>query len=292
MKKNRLRLAIQKSGRLHEKSVGLLSQCGIDFDRRKNHLISPCRDFPLDLLLVRDDDIPRLVDDGVCDLGIVGENVLTEEGSVSEVLRKLGFGYCRLALAVPDDGALGSVADLAGRRIATSYPTTLGAYLEGLSIAAKVVSLGGSVEAAPKLGLADAICDLVSSGATLEANGLVELETVSESEAALVRRPGDLPEVAAVALDRLLSRIDGVMRASRSKYIMMNAPAEAVDTICQILPGMETPTVIPIPTGAGGRPLVAIHAVAREQVFWETMEQLEAAGASSILVVPIEKIIA
>ena len=291
----RLRLAIQKSGRLSEKSRELLAQAGITCEWRGGRLDCRALDFPLDVILVRDDDIPQYVAAGICDLGIVGENVLTERlaedpaaTAAIQVVRRLGFGRCRLALAVPVAADLGKLADLAGRRIATSYPATLRQFLSRQGIAAEVVAIGGSVEVAPALGVAEAICDLVSSGATLASNGLREILTVAESEALLVATTRSLASGRSEAWARLEVRLSGVQRAARAKYIMMNAEAGAVDRIRGIIPGLEEPTVVPL---AGGRGRVAIHAVSPEPIFWETMERLKAAGASSILVVPIEKII-
>ena len=294
----RLLVAIQKSGRLHERSMELLRGCGVEVERRRSALVARCRDFPLDLLLARDDDIPAYVRDGVCHLGIVGENMLVEKldgdaGERPEVLARLGFGHCRLALAVPKNNGARGLVDLEGTRIATSYPNTVRAYLRERDVDATVVEIGGAVEVTPALGVADSVCDLVSSGATLQSNGLREVETLLSSEAVLVRAPGELDAPLNDALERLLTRVRGVLRAARSKYIMMNAPVSAVPAIREILPGLESPTVLPLPgvRAAGGEEMVAVHAVALEEVFWETMELLKGARASSILVVPIEKII-
>ncbi len=294
--RRRLRIAVQKSGRLNEKSLALLKKCGIDFEVGvgKARLIYSCPDFPLDLMLVRDDDIPEYVADGVCDLGVVGQNVIEERAAAGlkpeavETLRALGFGRCRLALAVPEGSGLDDARKLAGKRIATSYPARLRRFLAEQGIAAEIVELSGSVEIAPALEVADAVCDLVSTGGTLASNGLKELLTVLESQAVLI---GTRRERAAAEgqLDLLLRRIDGVLRAAESKYIMMNAARSALPRIQEIIPGMEEPSIMPL--GASGE-RIAIHAVAREPVFWETIERLKAVGASSILVLPIEKIIA
>ena len=294
--RRRLRIAVQKSGRLSEKSLALLKKCGVDFEvgLGKARLIYSCPDFPLDLMLVRDDDIPEYVADGVCDLGVVGQNVLEERAAAAskpeavETLRALGFGRCRLAIAVPEGSGLDGVKKLAGKRIATSYPARLKRFLDEQGLAAEVVELSGSVEIAPALEVADAVCDLVSTGATLASNGLKELLTVFESQAVLI---GTSKERAAAegSLDLLLRRIDGVLRAAESKYIMMNASRSALARIQEIIPGMEEPSIMPL--GASGE-RIAIHAVAREPVFWETIEKLKAVGASSILVLPMEKIIA
>lgn len=285
----RLKLAIQKSGRLADRSRDLLERSGLSLEWRSGRLDAQSPDFPLDVVLVRDDDIPAYVADGVVDLGIVGENVLAEKlvGGITDtrvnVLLRLGFGHCRLAIAVPEAAS----HDLSGRRIATSYPQVLRRWLETQEISAEVVPISGSVEIAPAMGLADAICDLVSTGQTLQSNGLREIAPVLASEALLIRAARPLDRQRTSALDRLTARMDGVRRASQAKYIMMNAPLTAVDAIRQVIPGMEEPTVIPL-AGASGK--VAVHAVATEQVFWETLERLKALGASSILVLPIEKI--
>jgi ATP phosphoribosyltransferase len=293
----RLRIAIQKSGRLAEKSVALFAKCGLDFDFRKDRLLHECKEFPIDLMLVRDDDIPEYVADGVCDLGVVGENVIRErllaapgaKGTAIETVMKLGFGSCRLSIAVPEQVTFGGPADLAGKRIATSYPNCLGEYLAGHRIEAKIVELSGSVEIGPSLGIADAICDLVSTGGTLRSNGLKEAQVMFESQAALIRTARPFAPAMASDFERLLKRMDGVLKAAQAKYIMMNAPRSALDRICKIIPGMEEPSVMPLGTD-GER--IAIHAVARENIFWETIESLKAVGASSILVLPIEKVIA
>jgi len=290
---SRLRVAIQKSGRLAEKSISLFVKCGLDFDLRKDRLLHECKEFPIDLMLVRDDDIPEYVSNGVCDLGVVGDNVIREHahgtrGAVEEVM-KLGFGACRLAIAVPEQLQIGSIQELSGTRIATSYPNCLRRFLEEEKVTAEVVELTGSVEIAPTLKIAEAVCDLVSTGATLRSNGLKEFRTLFESQAVLIRTARALPVSMVRDYERLLQRLNGVLLAAQSKYVMMNAPREAVDQIRRIIPGMEAPSVIPL-GGDGSK--VAIHAVARENIFWETIESLKAVGASSILVLPIEKVIA
>lgn len=293
---NRLRLAIQKSGRLSDRSLDLIHKCGIDFEWQGGGLLCRSEDFPIDLMLLRSGDIPEYVRDGVCDLGIVGYNVLEEKVYCHDgrrdgvqVRKNLGFGHCRLSVAVPRSGSYQCLADLNGKRIATSYPNTLSKHLSDQGIKADPVEISGSVEIAPTMGIADAICDLVQTGGTLQSNGLKEISTLLESQAVLIQTARELSPVKQDELNRLLKRVDGVMLAARSKYIMMNAPADAVDEICSIIPGMEKPTVIPLQDGGKGP--VAIHAVSPEPVFWETMERLKAAGASSILVVPIEKIV-
>ncbi len=289
---NRLRIAIQKSGRLAEKSVALFMKCGLDFDLRKDRLLHECKDFPIDLMLVRDDDIPEYVANGVCELGVVGENVVREHSHGSDKLAeaiRLGFGGCRLAIAVPESLDISSPRELSGKRIATSYPNCLRRFLDAEDVTADIVELKGSVEIAPSLHIAEAVCDLVSSGATLRSNGLRELRTLFESEAVLLRTTRPFSAVMARDFERLLQRMRGVLEAAHSKYVMMNAPRAALEEIRRIIPGMEAPSVIPL--GVDGT-RVAIHAVARENIFWETIENLKAVGASSILVLPIETVIA
>jgi ATP phosphoribosyltransferase len=290
--KDRLRLAVQKSGRLHTDSLDLLKACGIKIKSPKEKLLLHADNFPLDLLFVRDDDIPQLVMDGVCDLGIVGQNVLEESALergtanayVSE--RVLDFGGCRLAIALPEERPYSGLKDLAGLRIATSYPQLTKRYLDQQGVKAEVVTLSGSVEIAPRLGLADVICDLVSSGSTLEANKLRAVETIFKSTAALIRNARPLNTEKAHALEIILRRLDGVQKAAGTKYIMLHAPKANLDAIKRLLPGSENPTVLPL---AGDESKVALHAVCSEDVFWETMDALKKAGASSILVLPIEK---
>ncbi len=293
----RLKIAIQKSGRLAEKSVALLIKCGLDFDLRKDRLIHECKEFPIDLMLVRDDDIPEYVADGVCHLGIVGENVIHEQYISDpnkhphsiQTLIQLGFGKCRLSLAVPEGMTYSSPSDLNALRIATSYPSSLKRFLSQNKIEARIIELSGSVEIAPNLKIADAICDLVSTGVTLKSNGLKEVIPILESQAVIIRTSKDLSPTLSQDLERLKQRIKGVIQASQSKYIMMNAPKTALNQIRKIIPGMEEPSVIPL--GLGGE-RIAIHAVARETLFWETIENLKAVGATSILVLPIEKVVA
>jgi len=291
---NRIRVAIQKSGRLSEKSLDLLQSCGLRFARSKDKLYWYGKDFPIDLLLVRDDDIPRLLLDGICDLGIVGENIAEEMtlenvgGTVLSKLRKLPFGGCRLSLAVPEDSTIKSASDLDGCRVATSYPALTSALLAKCGVSAQTVKFSGSVEIAPGLGTADAISDLVSTGTTLRANHLVELEPLFESTAALYGQMDQLTAEKRVMIDRLLSRLDGVLLAAESKYVMLHAPRESVDEITRLLPGAENPSLMNL-EGDAGR--VALHAVCREAVFWEHLEALKGAGASAILVLPVEKML-
>lgn len=294
---NRLKIAIQKSGRLADKSISLLMKCGLDFDLHKDRLIHECKDFPVDLMLVRDDDIPEYVADGVCHLGVVGENVVEEKffsdpnkkSNCIEVLVQLGFGSCRLSLAIPQEQPFSGLNDFKGMRIATSYPSCLKRYLSQNQIQAQITQLSGSVEIAPRLKIADAICDLISTGGTLKSNGLKEVVSILESQAILIRTAKPLSPILAQDLERLIQRVNGVIRASQSKYIMMNAPKDSLNQIQKIIPGMEEPSVMPL--GLNGD-RIAIHAVARESLFWETIESLKSVGATSILVLPIEKVIA
>lgn len=291
--KVRLRVAIQKSGRLSEQSQVLLRNCGLRFARSKDKLFWYGIDFPVDLLLVRDDDIPRMLLEGVCELGIVGENIAREVtlerngGAGLACLRKLGFGGCRLSLAVPEDAVISNTTALHGKRIATSYPFLTRELLRDKGIEARIVELSGSVEIAPSLGTADAIADLVSTGTTLRANHLRELEVLFESQAALYA-PEQVAEAKRPLLERLLARLDGVISAQESKYVMLHAPREAVEAITRLLPGVEHPTVLPLE----GSDRVAMHAVCPEGVFWEHLEALKDAGASAILVLPVEKMLA
>ena len=291
----RLTIAIQKSGRLSKESIALLQACGFKFSLHEARLLAHSSNQPVDLLRVRDDDIPGLVMDGVVDLGLVGENVLEEvrlERQATKLacevqrLRALDFGQCRLSIAVPKEDAYRGVQDLDGKRIATTYPYLLQNYLKQRGVTASNAILTGSVEVAPRAGLADAVCDLVSTGATLEANGLVEKEVIFRSQAQLIQRPEPLSAAKQAIIDQLLPRIDGVQMARESKYIMLHAPVSQLEQVVELLPGAERPTVLPL---SHTEELVAVHVVSTEKLFWETMEQLKAIGCSSILVMPIEK---
>ena len=285
----RLRIAVQKSGRLAERSLDLVRDAGLRVVKGNNDLLYRVENYPIDLLRVRDDDIPTFVADGVCDLGIVGENVLEEArngGPVAEVVMPLGFGRCTLKIAVPPTLDYAGPASLEGRRIATSYPRILRRWLEREGVAAEVVTMRGAVEVAPRLRLAAAICDLVSTGATLEANGLAARETVLDSQAVLIRSPVAPEPGLAPLLDSIIERMAGVVASQGAKYVMLNAPRAALEEIVAILPGAGAPTVMPL---SGRDDAVAVHAVCQEAVFWETLEKLKAVGASAILVLPIEK---
>lgn len=295
---NRLKIAIQKSGRLADKSLNLLERSGLSFARSKDKLFWYGRNLPVDLLLVRDDDIPRLLLEGVCQLGIVGENVALEKvlesrqrrpDAALESLLKLEFGHCRLMLALPEDEAYESPAQLDGRRLATSYPWLTRQYLDSHEVVADIVTLNGAVEIAPSLGTADAIVDLVSTGTTLRANHLKAVDEVLNSQAALYRCPQRLDDASEALLAKLLTRIQGVQLAAETKYVMLHAPRARLAEISAILPGAESPTVL---TLEGQPDRVAVHAVCTEQVFWEHLEELKAAGASAVLVLPVEKMLA
>ncbi|MGA9580384.1 MAG: ATP phosphoribosyltransferase [Allosphingosinicella sp.] len=287
----RLHIAIQKSGRLSDYSLGLLRDSGLRIQSGRNALTARVENFPADLMLVRDDDIPTFVGDGVCEFGIVGENVLEEFAlgeSVPqvEVVAPLGFGRCTLKLAAPESTDYSGPASLRGARIATTYPRIVQRFLERNDVVATVVKMNGAVELAPRLQIAPFICDLVSTGATLEANGLRAVETVFDSEAVLIRTKKPVSEAKSEQGERLLSRIEGVLATKESKYIMLNAPGESLREITALLPGAEAPTILPLHGRAGQ---FAVHAVCQESVFWETLQKLKAAGASAILVLPIEK---
>lgn len=290
----RIRIAIQKSGRLSEESFRLLAACGIYVKPRKEQLFCHSDNFPLDLLLVRDDDIPSLVSEGTCDFGIVGTNVLEEQSlqkktslkNDNEIVRYLGFANCRLALAIPKNFPYQDFRSLKNCRIATSYPYILAKYIKEKKLNLQITTLTGSVEIAPRLGIADGICDLVSTGATLEANNLQEVETVFKSQAVLIKTLKDFSKEKQGVAKLFQNRVEGSELANGSKYIMLNAPKSALSTIVTLLPGAERPTVMEL---QGDANKVAIHALCRENIFWETMEQLKLAGASSILVLPVEK---
>ncbi|MFH7565208.1 MULTISPECIES: ATP phosphoribosyltransferase [Oceanimonas] len=295
MDNTRLRIAIQKSGRLSKECQKLLKGCGVKLNIREQRLIAHAENMPIDLLLVRDDDIPGLVMDGVVDLGVVGENVLeetlmerkaTSEPTDYTELKRLDFGGCRLSLAVADDFDYQGPKSLEGKRIATSYPWLLKRFMDQQGVKFKSVMLNGSVEVAPRAGVADAICDLVSTGATLEANGLVEADVIFRSKAVLIQSGAELSAGKQQIIDKLLPRIQGLQQARESKYIMLHAPKDKLEAVIDLLPGAERPTIMQL---AGDTNQVAIHMVSSEDMFWETMEGLKSLGASSILVLPIEK---
>jgi len=283
---NVLRIAVQKSGRLYEDSVQLLKECGIDLRNVKDRLKTVSENFPIEVFFLRDDDIPEYVEDGVADIGIVGQNVLGEKGRKVETIEQLGFGKCRLSIAVPKSMDYENANSLQGKRIATSYPKLVQAYLTERNIVASIHEISGSVEIAPGIGLADVVADLVSSGGTLFMNGLKEVETILDSQAVLVANK-QLDESRMVILEKLLFRIRAVKKAKKSKYVLLNAPNEQLETIISLLPGMRSPTVLPLAESGWS----SIHCVLSEAEFWDKIEQLKAAGAEGILVVPIEKMI-
>ena len=298
MEQPRIKIAVQKSGRLTDHSMDLLTRCGLSYSRGRDQLICYGENMPVDVLLVRDDDIPGLVQEDVCDLGIVGMNVLEEArlelhsqgvDRLFNQVRLLDFGHCRLSFGVPADEPYDGPASLTGKRIATSYPRIVGEYLERHGIPGSVVTFSGAVELAPRLGKADLICDLVSTGATLKAHSLYEAETVLESRAAIVQTPIDVCPEKAEWIQKLMQRVEGVLQVRESKYIMLHAPRGALGEVRELLPGSEAPTIIPL---EGVDDKVAVHAVCRENIFWETLENLKEAGASSILVIPVEKMLA
>lgn len=282
-----LKIAIQKSGRLYEDSVKMLRNCGIGFQNGHNQLRTIATNFPLEVLFLRDDGIPQYVADGVADIGIAGENVVLEKKKPVTVTERLGFARCRLSIAVPRNDPYDSIHSLAGKKIATSYPQMLQQYLNAHQVAAEIHEISGSVEIAPGIGLADAICDLVSSGSTLLTNGLREAEVVLQSEAVMISNP-DLNEEKSKLLSQLLFRINAVRSASRYKYILLNAPNDKLDSICRILPGMKSPTILPLADPGWS----SLHSVVQEDDFWNIIENLKTQGAQGILVVPIEKMIA
>lgn len=282
----RLRIAIQKSGRLYEGSMKLLRECGIEVSNGNNQLRVTASNFPAEIFFLRDDDIPEYVQDGVADIGVVGENVVLESERRVDPVEKLGFGRCRLSLAVPKNGSIRELADLEGRRIATSYPVILKRFLSEQGIRASLHEISGSVEIAPRIGLADAICDLVSSGSTLFTNELVELQPILQSEAVLIRQPGLSGERQDI-LNSLLFRIRAVHKARNNKYVLLNAPNDQLPAICRLLPGMKSPTILPLAEPGWS----SVHSVISETDFWDVTEQLKAAGAQGILIIPIEKMI-
>ena len=282
----RLKIAIQKSGRLSEKSRSLLEECGISIKNGKNKLIAPAVNFPLDILFLRDDDIPQYVEDGTADIGIVGENVVYEESKEAKVVWSLGFGKCRLSLAIPKSETYRDTAYFQDKKIATSYPQILGDYLQKKGVTADIHKISGSVEIAPGIGLADGIADLVSSGSTLFSNGLKEVEVILKSQAVLIQNP-NLEGEKQQLLDKLLFRIKAVQKAGKNKYILLNAPNEALGEIKKILPGMKSPTIMPLAEAGWS----SVHSVIAEDEFWEVIDRLREAGGQGILVIPIEKMI-
>lgn len=281
-----LKIAIQKSGRLHDDSVKLLKECGIGISNGMNKLKAEAANFPLEVFFLRDDDIPQYVEDAVADIGIVGENVVYEKNKKIDIVDKLGFGSCRLSIAVSRNESYESVQYIQGKRIATSYPVLVRQFLTANNIDAEIHEISGSVEIAPGIGLADAICDLVSSGSTLFTNGLKEVETILHSQAVLVRN-ARLNDEKSALLQKLLFRMKAVKKAKNNKYILLNAPNNRLQQIIGLLPGMKSPTVVPLAEAGWS----SVHSVLNEDDFWDIIEKLTQAGAQGILVVPIEKMI-
>ena len=281
-----LKLAIQKSGRLHEDSMKLLKECGIAISNGANKLKTEATNFPLQVFFLRDYDIPQYVEDAVADIGIVGENVVYEKNKSVKTVEQLGFGGCRLSIAVVRGEQYNNIQSLEGRRIATSYPHLTKQFLKKNKVNAEIHEISGSVEIAPGIGLSDAICDLVSSGSTLLTNGLKEVETILQSQAVLIRH-NDFNVVQQQVLDKLLFRIHAVRKAKNNKYILLNAPNNKLDEIIGLLPGMKSPTVLPL----ADKGWSSVHSVLSEDEFWDKIEKLKAAGAQGILVVPIEKMV-
>lgn len=281
-----IRIAVQKSGRLSDDSLSLIKECGIKFYNGTGKLKSTSTNFPIEFLFLRDDDIPGYVADGVADLGIVGENELVEKDKEVITLKKLGFSKCRLSLAIPKGQEYTGVSYFEGKNIATSYPKILGDYLKAVGINAAIHEISGSVEIAPSIGLAEGICDIVSSGSTLMMNGLKEVEEIFKSEAVLIANK-DLVDWKMAIVEKLLFRINAVQKGKSNKYVLLNAPNESLEKIINLIPGMRSPTILPLAQPGWS----SVHSVLQEDQFWENIEELRAAGAEGILVVPIEKMI-
>ncbi len=288
MENGKLKLAIQKKGRLSEKSLQLLRNCGLEFENYSERLFLPVRNFNLDLLFLRDDDIPEYVQDGVADLGIVGENVLLEKNAEVEIVKKLGFGRCQLMIGIPEASTLNSANDLNGKKIATSHPRILENYLHKNKISAKIIDISGSVEIAPSLGIADCICDIVSTGNTLRFNKLKKSFTVFQSESVLIGNKDLLSDhVKEQLLKKLLLRMDSVLAARNSKYLMMNVSKDSLENIKNIIPSLKSPTILPL----ADPEMLALHAVIPTEKFWEIIDELKHEGASGILLLPIENLV-
>ena len=282
----KLKIAVQKSGRLYDDSLKILKECGIELPAALNKLLNEAINFPLQILFLRDDDIPQYVEDGVADIGIVGENVIFEKGRNIQLLDKLGFGKCRLSIAIPRNESYTGVDFLHQKRIATSYPFLLQQFLNDQKVEAEIHEISGAVEITTSVGLADAICDLVSSGSTLFSNGLKEAEVVLNSEAALISNK-DLDDEKQLLVKKLLFRIQAVKKSRKYKYILLNVPNDKIETICSIIPGMKSPSIIPLTTDGWS----SLHSVVHEDDFWNIIESLKENGAQGILVAPIEKMI-
>lgn len=283
---NKLKIAIQKSGRLNEGSLKLLRQCGISIDNGRDQLKVTAANFPMEILYLRNSDIPKYLENGVADIAIIGENVLIEKQKTAEIVERLGFSKCRVSLAVPKEVNYKDINFFQGKRIATSYPETLQSYLSKNQITAEIHQIAGSVEIAPNIGLADGICDIVSSGSTLFKNGLQEVDIILKSEAVLAKSPGIQPEQQAI-LDKLMFRIRAVRRAKNSKYILLNVPNDKIQEVAGILPVLKSPTILPLAEEGWS----SLHSVIEEKKFWEVIDELKAAGAEGILVIPIDKMV-
>ncbi len=283
---SKIKIAIQKSGRLNEDSVKILKECGISIDNGKDQLKAQTRNFPMEVMFLRNGDIPQYLRDGVVDIAIIGENVLIEKGKDISVAERLNFSKCKVSLAVPKDFVYNSIQDLNGKRIATSYPNTVNEYLNTQGISAELHQISGSVEIAPNIGLADAICDIVSSGSTLFKNNLKEVEVMLTSEAVLAVSP-KISEDNKKILEKLQFRIKAVLKARNSKYVLLNAPNDKIENIVKILPGMRSPTVLPLAEKGWS----SIHTVVDKHKFWDILDELKAEGAEGILVCPIEKMV-
>ncbi|WP_114750978.1 ATP phosphoribosyltransferase [Pleomorphovibrio marinus] len=281
-----IRIAVQKSGRLSEDSLSLIKECGIKFYNGTGKLKSTAFNFPIEFLFLRDDDIPGYVADGVADLGIVGENELVEKDKQVETIKKLGFSKCRLSLAIPKGEEYPGISYFEGKNIATSYPNILNTYLKSRKVNASIHEISGSVEIAPSIGLAEGICDIVSSGSTLMMNGLKEVEEIFRSEAVLIGNPG-MEEVKKSIVEKLLFRMNAVQQGKGNKYILLNAPNDSLEKIISLIPGMRSPTVLPLAEKGWS----SVHSVLSEEQFWENIEELRQAGAEGILVIPIEKMV-
>ena len=281
-----IRLAVQKSGRLNEDSLKLLKDCGISIDNGKDQLKAAARNFPMEVFFLRNGDIPQYIRDGVVDLAILGENLLEEKGKDVEIIEQLGFSKCRVSIAVPKGKEFNTIQDLAGKRIATSYPNTVNAFLKKKNISADLHIINGSVEIAPNIGLADAICDIVSSGSTLFKNNLKEVIEITRSQAVLVQAT-DLNTEQKELITKLRFRVQSVLRAKKSKYILLNAPNDRIEAISSILPVLKSPTVLPLAQEGWS----SLHSVINAGDFWEVIDQLKEAGAEDILVCPIEKMV-
>ncbi len=281
-----LKIAIQKSGRLNEQSLKLLKDCGIAIDNGRDQLKVPASNFPLELLFLRNGDIPQYLRDGVADIAIVGENLLYEKGEDLPIVERLGFSKCRVSIAVPKNDFYHSVDDLQGKKIATSYPNTVKKFLAENKVEAELHQINGSVEIAPNIGLADAICDIVSSGSTLFKNNLKETEVILKSEAVLASSPSLDSDKQAI-LNKLQFRIRAVLNAKESKYLLLNAPNDKIEDIISILPGMKSPTLLPLAEEGWS----SLHTVIQQEKFWEIIDELKALGAQGILVCPIEKML-